>query len=205
VISIFTYLSFRAFLRDAYKARKAASPAFSYRFVAQRLGINARTFVRILQGKRNLTQKMVAPVAAVFMLGKQESTFFGPLVNLDQDRNEQEKRLLYTRPLTKKENSYQFAGNENRCFFASSSIHGYSGRRFSIGWKRWIKYASKVPLSILAQSVMLLYRRERNIPLRREEKQFHLLTGKGNQYDEDKRKYGRSRHMPFRWAVRYLC
>lgn len=100
MISIFTYLSFREFLKDAYKARKAASPAFSYRFVARRLGINASTFVRILQGKRNLTQKMVAPVAAVFKLGKRETAYFGLLVNLDQARSEQEKKLYFEKAVS---------------------------------------------------------------------------------------------------------
>jgi uncharacterized protein (TIGR02147 family) len=100
LISVFSYLSFREFLRDAYKARKAATPAFSYRFVASRLGINASTFVRILQGKRNLTQKMVAPVAAMFKLGKRETAYFGLLVSLDQARNDQERKLYFEKAVS---------------------------------------------------------------------------------------------------------
>ena len=100
MISIFSYLSFREFLKDAYKARKAANPAFSYRFVARRLGINASTFVRILQGERNLTQKMIEPVAAVLKLGKREAAYFGLLVSLGQARNDQEKKLYFEKAIS---------------------------------------------------------------------------------------------------------
>ncbi|HUI92139.1 MAG TPA: TIGR02147 family protein [Chitinivibrionales bacterium] len=98
--SVFAYLSFREFLRDGYKARKAVNAAFSYRFIARRLGINASTFVRILQGKRNLTLKMVAPVAEVFKLGKRETAYFGLLVSLEQAGSDQEKKLYFEKAVS---------------------------------------------------------------------------------------------------------
>jgi uncharacterized protein (TIGR02147 family) len=100
MISIFSYLSSREFLRDAYEERKSGNPAFSYRFIARRVGINASTFVRILQGKRNLTQKMIAPVAAVFKLGKRETVYFGLLLNLDHARSDQEKKLYFEKAVS---------------------------------------------------------------------------------------------------------
>jgi|GEM_PF-4549437 hypothetical protein len=100
MISIFTYLSYREFLVDAYGERKRARQAFSYRFIAGRLGINASTFVRILQGKRNLTQKMIVPVADLFKLGRRETAYFGLLVNLEQARNDQEKKLYFEKAVS---------------------------------------------------------------------------------------------------------
>jgi uncharacterized protein (TIGR02147 family) len=94
MISIFSYISFRDFLRDAYEERKAAHPAFSYRFIARRLGINASTVLRIMQGGRNLNRKLIEPLAAVFKLGKRETAYFNLLVNLGQARSEQEKNLF---------------------------------------------------------------------------------------------------------------
>lgn len=100
MISIFTYLSYREFLRHAYEERKSVFPGFSYRFIAQRVGINASTFVRILQGERNLTPKLVAPVASVFKLGKREAAYFSLLVNLEQARSEQEKKLYFEKAVS---------------------------------------------------------------------------------------------------------
>jgi uncharacterized protein (TIGR02147 family) len=94
MISIFSYISFRDFLRDAYMERKAGHPAFSYRFIAGRLGISASTVLRIIQGSRNLNQKLIEPLAGVFKLGKRETAYFSLIVNLGQARSEQEKNLF---------------------------------------------------------------------------------------------------------------
>jgi len=94
MISIFSYISFRDFLRDAYEERKAAHPSFSFRFIARRLGINASTVLRIIQGSRNCSPKLVEPLATVFKLGKRETAYFTLLVNLGQARSEQEKNLF---------------------------------------------------------------------------------------------------------------
>jgi uncharacterized protein (TIGR02147 family) len=95
MISIFSYISFRDFLRDAYEERKVELPAFSYRFIARRLGINASTVLRIIQGERNLNRKLIEPLTAVFKLGKRETSYFSLLVNLGQARSEQEKNLYF--------------------------------------------------------------------------------------------------------------
>jgi uncharacterized protein (TIGR02147 family) len=94
MISIFAYLNYRDFLKDAYEERKSHTSAFSYRFIAQRIGINASTFNRIVQGKRNLTDKMIGPVSSVFKLGKKETAYFELLVHLCQAGNIQEKKLF---------------------------------------------------------------------------------------------------------------
>jgi uncharacterized protein (TIGR02147 family) len=93
MISIYSYLNFRDFLKNAYEERKALHPAFSYRFIAQRIGIHASTFNRIVQGKRNLTDKMIIPTAMVFKLGKRETSYFELLVHSCQARGMQEKKL----------------------------------------------------------------------------------------------------------------
>jgi uncharacterized protein (TIGR02147 family) len=95
MISIFSYISFREFLRDAYEERKAKQPAFSYRFIGGRMGINASTVLRIMQGGRNLSRKLIEPLATVFKLGRRETAYFCLLVNLDQARSEQEKSLYF--------------------------------------------------------------------------------------------------------------
>jgi uncharacterized protein (TIGR02147 family) len=100
MVSVFSFLNYREFLKAAYGERKSQNPAFSYRFIAQRVGINASTFVRIVQGRRNLTGKMIAPVCGVFRLGKKESSYFELLVNLDQARSASEKKLYFEKAIS---------------------------------------------------------------------------------------------------------
>jgi uncharacterized protein (TIGR02147 family) len=95
MISIFSYTSFRDFLRDAYAERRANSPAFSFRFIAARVGLNASTVLRIVQGRRNLSPDRIAPFAAVFKLGKRETAYFELLVRFDRARGEQEKNFFF--------------------------------------------------------------------------------------------------------------
>ena len=95
MISIFSYISYRDFLRDAYKQRKAEQPAFSYRYIARRVGINASTVLRIVQGGRNLNPILIGPFSAVFKLGKRETAYFSLLAHLSRARNEQEKNLYF--------------------------------------------------------------------------------------------------------------
>jgi uncharacterized protein (TIGR02147 family) len=100
MVSVFSYLNYREFLKAAYGERKSQNPAFSYRFIARRVGINASTFVRIVQGRRNLTEKMIAPICGVFKLGKKESSYFELLVNLDQARSANEKKLYFEKTVS---------------------------------------------------------------------------------------------------------
>lgn len=100
MVSIYTYLNYRSFLRDAYEERKASNPSFSYRFIGNRIGLNASTFVRILQGTRNLTRKTTGPVASVFHLKDREVRYFEQLVLFNQAKTPEEKKVFFEKLLS---------------------------------------------------------------------------------------------------------
>lgn len=100
MVLIFEYLNYRAFLNDAYKERKASNPAFSYRYIGSKIGLNASTFVRILQGKRNVTRKHLPSIASVFHLKKQEEKYFELLVQFNQSGSSDEKKIYFEKLLS---------------------------------------------------------------------------------------------------------
>jgi uncharacterized protein (TIGR02147 family) len=100
MVSIFEYLNYRVFLMDAYKERKGANPAFSYRYIGSKVGLNASTFVRILQGKRNVTRKHIPSIAAVFHLKKQEEKYFELLVQFNQAAGTEDKKIYFEKLLS---------------------------------------------------------------------------------------------------------
>ncbi len=88
---LFEYMDFRAFLRDAYQARKEASRSFSYRYIAGKVGLDAGSFSRILKGERKLDPEVAVRMARVFGLDAREQMFFETLVLFGQARTLTEK------------------------------------------------------------------------------------------------------------------
>ena len=66
MVNLFEYLNYREFLRDAYEERHKGDWRFSHRYIAERAGFDASMFNKILQGKRNLTARLVSVFADIF-------------------------------------------------------------------------------------------------------------------------------------------
>jgi uncharacterized protein (TIGR02147 family) len=90
------YLDFRAYLRDYYREKKAASPAFSHQSFARKAGIASSGFLlHVMKGERNLTGPVRFKVAQAMGLGKAEAEYFGWLVDFGQAKSQGEKDLAY--------------------------------------------------------------------------------------------------------------
>ena len=56
--SIFEYIDYRRYLKDYYDFQKKTKKYFSYRFFAQKAGINSPILLKmVFDGKRNLSRK----------------------------------------------------------------------------------------------------------------------------------------------------
>lgn len=98
MVDIFTYLDYRRFLHDVYAERKAKSKYFSYRYLAQKTGLKSVGFFTwILQGKRNLSPRLVLKFAEAFKLNKQETAYFELLVSYNQAKSHEEKKHYFDR------------------------------------------------------------------------------------------------------------
>jgi uncharacterized protein (TIGR02147 family) len=97
-LTVYEYLDYRAFLRDAYRDLKAKQRGFSYRWFARRAGVVAPNFLKLVSdGKRNLTQPTARRFAEALGLDTQESVFFCNLVAFGQARTPAEKNSTYER------------------------------------------------------------------------------------------------------------
>jgi uncharacterized protein (TIGR02147 family) len=91
---IFDYLDYRAFLRDRYAARKRKSPAFSYRFIAGKAGLDPGSLYGVLKGHRKLDPALARSLAQAFGLNEHEKEYFEALVLYCQAKNHTERTLL---------------------------------------------------------------------------------------------------------------
>ena len=92
------YSDYRKFLRDYYDAHKAASPAFSFRYMSMRAGINSSAFYKyIIDGARNLSKASILKTCAMLKLPDRDAEYFENLVFFNQARTVKEKNLYFER------------------------------------------------------------------------------------------------------------
>lgn len=103
MIDLFGYLNYRDFLRDAYEERHSGDWRFSHRYIAERAGFDSSMFNKILQGKRNLTERMVKVFADIFCNDVREKSYFANMVAFNQAKTHSESRQYLEKLVATKE------------------------------------------------------------------------------------------------------
>jgi uncharacterized protein (TIGR02147 family) len=94
---VFDYLDYHQFLRDSYAFRKGENANFSHRFIAQQLGCNPAYYLKVFQGKRELSNKMILKVAELLRLNKKETECFETLVQFNKAKSSRDKAHFFER------------------------------------------------------------------------------------------------------------
>jgi len=93
---IFDFIDYRKFLAAYYENRKQSFPGFSYRYFSQKIGLNSPSFLKhVIDGKRNLTTKMVERFSSALGLSVKEARYFRNLVLFNQAKTSGEKQEHY--------------------------------------------------------------------------------------------------------------
>ncbi|MBF0433316.1 MAG: TIGR02147 family protein [Fibrobacteria bacterium] len=94
---IFKYSDYRDYLTDFYKSQKAVKSSFTYRYLAEKAGINSSGyFKQIMEGKRNLTNATIIKTCIALGLNTQEAEFFENLVHFNQTKSLKEKNRYFS-------------------------------------------------------------------------------------------------------------
>ncbi len=95
--SIFGYIDYRRFLEAYYKEQKESHRYFSYRYFAQKTGINSPSFLKwIIEGKRNLTRPVIEKFISAIKFNPKEASYFRNLVLFNQAKTSEEKQEYYS-------------------------------------------------------------------------------------------------------------
>ncbi|MBN1308036.1 MAG: TIGR02147 family protein [Chitinispirillaceae bacterium] len=97
--NIYNYIDYRKFLLEFIAEKKLLHPRFSCRRLAVRLGMSAATFVRIVNGKRNVTEKMLPRFIDYLKLRDRASEYFSLMVELAQVKGAERKNDAYRKLL----------------------------------------------------------------------------------------------------------
>jgi uncharacterized protein (TIGR02147 family) len=97
--NIYTFIDYRKYLLEVIAEKKLSNHRFSCRMLSMQLGISAATFVRIVNGKRNLSKKMLPKFIAYLKLRDRASEYFHLLVDLSQVKDPERKNAIYQKIL----------------------------------------------------------------------------------------------------------
>lgn len=101
---IFSYTSYRLFLKDYYQYRKEKNPYFSYRMLASKVGFkSAGHFTQIVNGQTKISAHLQHSFSQFLKLKKRENEFFEILVKFDHSKTQEEKNFYYERIISFKE------------------------------------------------------------------------------------------------------
>ena len=91
-LDIFSYTSYRAFLRDLYESKKVSQKNFSHRVFVRICGFSSPNFLKlVMDGKRNLGKKAQQKLIETICNNKIEKEYFSGLINFEQAKTIDEK------------------------------------------------------------------------------------------------------------------
>lgn len=96
------FMEYREYLRAVYEERKSAQQFFSYRFMAGKIGVDPGYLVKVLQGKRHLSDYSVDYAANLCGLVGQEREYFLELVRFAKAKGEASIKAGFDRLMTLK-------------------------------------------------------------------------------------------------------
>lgn len=92
--NIFEFTDYREFIQSWHAASKKSRPKMTYRIIAETLGFNSPAHVlMVLKGKAHLTQEHALRLAALMKLNKKETKYLIEIINYNQHRSVQDKKL----------------------------------------------------------------------------------------------------------------
>ena len=93
--SLFDSLDYRHFLKDHIDSIRKEKSWYSYRLVAQKLKIDAGQLVKILQGQRHISERLI-PVFSVYLkLKNREKEYFTCLIRFNKAKTGSETKLYF--------------------------------------------------------------------------------------------------------------
>jgi uncharacterized protein (TIGR02147 family) len=95
MLQIYGYFDLLEFLKDDFQERKKRNPMYSLRAMADKLGLNSATIVRIMNGERNVSKNMVSPLISYLGLRSREAEYFTNLVSFCQAKSEKVRNESY--------------------------------------------------------------------------------------------------------------
>jgi uncharacterized protein (TIGR02147 family) len=115
--SIFEYLDYRDLLKDAFEERKACSPLYSYRMMAEALGQDTSNIFRILQKDAHLPARCQSRAIEYLGLTNRSAEYFVLLIAYARERSTQARHEILEKALALRDVESRQLANKELEFF----------------------------------------------------------------------------------------
>lgn len=88
---VYSHLDWRAFLRETQEERRSRESSFTWKHVAETLGMDPAQLARILRGSAPLPFRYVPALSRLFDLDRRASAYFEELLRLERAHTEDER------------------------------------------------------------------------------------------------------------------
>ena len=102
-MDLFDYLSYREFLNDYYQKRKEKEKGFTFRYISDVTGVDPSLFVKVIQKKRHLTEKVIPSIAELCGFDENAKSFFHYLMLFEKAKTPDQIRVAFEKLLAFKE------------------------------------------------------------------------------------------------------
>jgi len=93
--SLFSYLDYRDFLKWHFDQSKKSSPAFSFRYISAKTGIDAGFYSKVLSKQKHIGEEKITPLADLIGLTGKERDYFFTLIHFNRARSESVRNELF--------------------------------------------------------------------------------------------------------------
>lgn len=97
---VFDYLDYRAYLKDVYEERKAESPFYSYRMMAESFGLFPSNIFRILHGEAHLPARCHSRALEFLGLSGRAAEYYLLLMAYARERSVKERTTILEKAMT---------------------------------------------------------------------------------------------------------
>ena len=88
------YLEYRNYLKDYYEESKIEKPYFSFRYIENKVSINASHLVKIFQKQRHIGNKSIEVFIKFCNLKGSDAEYFASLVHFNKSKSDRESRFI---------------------------------------------------------------------------------------------------------------
>ncbi|HXP90476.1 MAG TPA: TIGR02147 family protein [Fibrobacteria bacterium] len=97
---VFEYLEYRSYLKDAFDERKASNPFFSYRVLAEALGLDTSNLFRILHEEAHLPARCQPQTLEFLGLSGRSAEYYNMLVAYSRERGAKSKNDILEKAMS---------------------------------------------------------------------------------------------------------
>jgi len=115
--SIFEYLDYRDLLKDAFEDRKASSPLYSYRMMAEALGQDTSNIFRILQKDAHLPARCQSRAIEYLNLTGRSAEYFVLLIAYSREKDQQARHEILEKAMSLRDVANRQLGEQELAYF----------------------------------------------------------------------------------------